>query len=77
MVNSKKRYFRKWTFGVERIWKFLFGFVFLNLLQFPVQVWMCGGSVEIIPCSHVGHIYRDGHPYNVGQFRTPYTVFIR
>jgi polypeptide N-acetylgalactosaminyltransferase len=26
------------------------------------QAWMCNGSVELIPCSHIGHIYRKSNP---------------
>lgn len=30
-----------------------------------MQVWMCGGRMEDIPCSRVGHIYRKYVPYKV------------
>lgn len=29
-----------------------------------LQVWLCGGSLEIIPCSVVGHIFRTKSPHS-------------
>lgn len=29
-----------------------------------VQVWQCGGSMEVLPCARVAHIERTKKPYN-------------
>ena len=33
------------------------------LMCWIFQVWLCGGSIEIIPCSKIAHIERAHKPY--------------
>ncbi|XP_002070519.4 putative polypeptide N-acetylgalactosaminyltransferase 13 [Drosophila willistoni] len=32
-------------------------------IELAIKLWLCGGQIEIVPCSRIGHIYRSRHAF--------------
>eukprot|EP00039_Didymoeca_costata_P003154 m.65547 g.65547 ORF g.65547 m.65547 type:complete len:611 (+) comp11743_c0_seq3:67-1899(+) len=46
-------------------------------MEISLRLWMCGSTLECIPCSRVGHIFRTSKYYQGQVYKVPNEIIIR
>merc|ERR1719446_459047 len=65
-------------FAMRKDWFLCLGLFDVYMLEWggdhfelTMKVWRCGGKIEIVPCSRIGHLFREvaTRPYSVREWQ--------